>query len=57
MAAGGVRDYDVEMKWKFFLGSSILVAGLLIKFGAPLVPVAIGIAGAAFITWKKLQSE
>jgi len=45
------------MKLKFFLGSSILVAGLLIKFGAPLVPVAIGIAGAAFITWKKLQSE
>jgi len=45
------------MKWKFFIGSSILAAGLLSKFGAPLVPVAIGIAAAAFLTWKKLQSE
>jgi hypothetical protein len=45
------------MRWKFFIGSCILVAGLLIKFGAPIVPVAIGIAGAAFITWKKLQRE
>ncbi len=53
----GVRDYDVEMKWKFFIGSCIIVAGVLIKFGAPIVPVAIGIAGAAFITWKKLQRE
>lgn len=45
------------MKWKFFIGSSIIVAGALIKFGAPLVAVLIGIAGAAYITWKKLQSE
>ena len=49
---GGVRGYDVEMKWKFFIGSCILVAGLLIKVGAPIVPVALGIAGAAFVTWK-----
>ena len=41
------------MKWKFFIGSSILVAGLLVKFGAPVVAVALGIAGAAFINWKK----
>ena len=41
------------MKWKFFIGSSILVAGLLIKFHAPVVAVALGIAGAAFINWKR----
>jgi hypothetical protein len=41
------------MKWKFFVGSSILVAGLLIKFGAPVFAVALGIAGAAFINWKR----
>jgi hypothetical protein len=45
------------MKWKFFLGASILVAGALIKAGAPVGAVLVGIAGAAFITWKKLQRE
>ena len=45
------------MKWKFFLGACILSVGLVLKAGAPLVPVALGVAGAAFINWKKLQSE
>lgn len=43
------------MNWKYFIGSSILVTGLLIKVGAPLVAIALGIAGAAFINWKKQQ--
>ena len=41
------------MKWKFFIGSSILVAGLLLKLGAPVVAIAVGIAGAAFVNWKR----
>ena len=41
------------MKWKFFIGSCILAGGLLIKAGAPLVPVAVGIALAAALTWKR----
>ena len=45
------------MKWKFFLGAAILSVGLLFKAGAPLVPVAIGLAAAAFLTWKKQRSE
>lgn len=45
------------MKWKFFVGATILTVGLVLKAGAPLVPVAIGVAGAAFVNWKKLQSE
>jgi hypothetical protein len=45
------------MKWKFFFGASILTVGLLLKAGAPLVPIAIGLAAAAFLTWKKLRSE
>jgi len=45
------------MKWKFFIGACILSVGLLLKAGAPLVPVALGIAGAAFFNWKKLRSE
>jgi hypothetical protein len=43
------------MNWKYFVGSSILVAGALIKVGAPLLAIALGIAGAAFINWKRQQ--
>jgi hypothetical protein len=43
------------MSWKLFVGATILSAGLLIKVGAPLVPVALGIAGAAFVNWKRHQ--
>jgi hypothetical protein len=45
------------MRWKFFIGACILSVGLLFKAGAPLVPVVLGIAGAAFFNWKKLRSE
>jgi hypothetical protein len=45
------------MKWKFFLGASILSAGLVLKAGAPLIPVALGLAAAAFLTWKLQRSE
>ena len=40
-------------KWKYFLGASILAAGLLLKAGAPLFPLALGLAAAAYLTWKK----
>jgi hypothetical protein len=39
-------------KWKFFLGASILAVGLLLKAGAPLVPIVIGLLLAAIVTWK-----
>ena len=41
------------MNWKFFIGACILTTGLLIKAGAPLIPVAVGIAAAAFVNWRK----
>jgi hypothetical protein len=41
------------MNWKYFIGSSILVAGLLIKLGAPVIAIALGVAGVAFINWKR----
>jgi hypothetical protein len=44
------------MKWKFFIGSCILAAGLLLKAGAPIVAVALGIAGAAFLNWKRQRA-
>jgi hypothetical protein len=43
------------MKWKFFIGSCILAAGLLVKAGAPIAPIAAGIALAAALTWKRLR--
>jgi len=45
------------MKWKFFLGATILTAGLMLKAGAPLVAIALGVAGAAFFNWKKLRTH
>ena len=44
------------MKWKYFIGASILTAGLLVKAGAPLVAVVIGIAGAAFLNWRRYRT-
>jgi hypothetical protein len=41
---------------RYFLGASILVVGLLLKVGAPLVPVALGFAVAGFFTWKAHRS-
>jgi hypothetical protein len=44
------------MKWKFFIGSCILATGLLLKAGAPVAAVAMGIALAAFVNWRKQRS-
>ena len=41
--------------WKFFVGACILATGLLLKAGAPLAPIAVGIAAAAFFNWKRQQ--
>jgi hypothetical protein len=41
------------MSWKFFVGSSILAAGLLVKAGAPIFAVAAGIAFAGVLTWRR----
>ena len=40
------------MNWKFFIGASILAVGLLLKVGAPLVPLALGVSLAAVVNWK-----
>ena len=41
------------MNWRYFAGASILSSGLLIKLGAPLFAIALGIAGAAFVNWQR----
>jgi len=44
------------MNWKYFVGASILSVGILLKLGAPLVPVALGLVGAALVNWKTQRS-
>jgi hypothetical protein len=39
--------------WKYFAGSCILAAGLLVKIGVPVAPIAMGIAAAGFLNWKR----
>lgn len=39
----------VTLSWRYFGGASILAAGLLIKFGAPVPALLLGIAGAAAV--------
>ena len=41
----------MTLSWRYFGGAAILVAGLLIKFGAPVPAVLMGIAGAAAANW------
>jgi len=41
------------MNWRFFVGACILVAGLLVKAGAPLFSIALGIAVAGALTWRR----
>jgi hypothetical protein len=48
------------MTWRYFGGASILAAGLLIKFGAPVPALLLGIASAAAANWwtqRKHSSE
>jgi hypothetical protein len=44
------------MNWKFFVGASILSCGLLFKLGAPVLPVAGGIAAVALLNWRMHRS-
>ena len=40
------------MRWKFFVGASIVVAAALMRAGVPAVPIAAGLVTAGLITWK-----
>ena len=44
------------MNWKLFAGACILASGLLFKAGAPVLAVAMGIALAAFLNWRKQRA-
>jgi hypothetical protein len=44
-------------RWKFFLGSTTLGGALLFKAGAPMVPLALGVAAAAAMTWRRRRAS
>jgi hypothetical protein len=39
------------MNWRYFVGACVLAGGLLLKAGAPVPAILIGMAGAAGINW------
>jgi hypothetical protein len=39
------------MNWKLFIGASILAVGILLKVGAPLVSLVLGVGLAALLSW------
>jgi hypothetical protein len=46
----------MEMNWKFFIGSSILAGGLMLKV-APIWAVAAGLALAALVNWHRQHAR
>jgi hypothetical protein len=41
------------MTWQYLIGACILAAGLLLKAGAPVTAIAVGIALAVFLQWLR----
>jgi hypothetical protein len=41
------------MTWQYLIGASILAAGLMLKAGAPITAIAMGVALAVFLQWLR----
>jgi hypothetical protein len=44
------------MNWRLFVGASILAVGLLLKMGAPLFTIVLGVGLAALVSWLRRPS-
>lgn len=44
------------MRWTLYLGCAILVAWILLSYGAPLAPVALGCVAAGVFNFYKRRS-
>lgn len=44
-------------RWRYFMGAAITAGYFLIKFGAPPLAVAAGIAGVASFLWRRHKSR
>jgi hypothetical protein len=47
----------MKYKWQYFLAAVFFGSYLLISRGVPLLPVLIGCAAAALITWRKIARQ
>jgi hypothetical protein len=52
-----VRGYAVKMKLQYFVGSCILAVGLLLKAGAPVPAMVMGIVLAALVYWLRQRGS
>jgi hypothetical protein len=43
------------LKWSFFFGAAVMAAYMLISRGIPVLPVLVGCALAALITWRNVS--
>jgi hypothetical protein len=48
-----LRRIGKKMSWQYLIGACILAAGLLLKAGAPVTAIAIGIALAVCVQWLR----
>lgn len=53
--SGGVLK--MMWRWRYFFGAVVIAAYFLIRFGAPPLAVAAGIAGAATFMWRRHRSS
>jgi hypothetical protein len=47
----------VKYNWNYFLAAALFAGFFLIRGGAPPVPIALGIAGAALFMRRKLRAS
>jgi uncharacterized membrane protein len=45
------------MSWRLFGGAAIIVAGLLLKAGAPLIAVLAGLVLAGLVNWQRQRAS
>lgn len=48
-----VLGVPMKSKWNYFLAAVFFAGYLLVSRGVPLLPVILGCAGAALLTWLK----
>ena len=45
----------MNFNWRYFLAAVLIVGLLLLRMGAPPVAIALGIAGAALLMWRRIS--
>ena len=47
----------MKYKWHYFIAAAFFGSYMLISRGVPLLPVLLGCAAAALLTWRKLSQQ